>query len=384
MGVKLMFKAYRYRLLPTARQIELFEKTFGCVRKVYNLMLSDRIETYKRHLKTGEKIKLPTPAKYKLEHPYLKEVDSLALSNAQLNLNKAYKQFFKKPTAGYPKWKSRKNPVQSYTTNNQKGTIAIVDDRYLKLPKMDPVRIKLHRQPKGLIKSATISRTASGKYHVSIMCETEVKQKPKTGSVIGIDLGLTHFLVLSDATKIPNPRFLAKTEYKLVQAQRKLSRRAHAAKRDGRLLADSRNYQKQRMIVARLHEQIANQRNDFLNKLSTNLVNNHDVIVVESLNIKGLVQNHRLARSLHDASWSRFLSKLFYKAEWYGKQIIQIGRWFPSSQICSACGHRDGKKALAIREWNCPSCGMHHDRDVNASLNIEAEGIRQWRLKTST
>lgn len=379
-----MLKAYRYRILPTARQAEFFTRTFGCVRKVYNLMLNDRIESYKRHQNTGEKIKFPTPAGYKNDYPFLKEVDSLALANAQLNLNQAYQQFFKRPATGFPKWKSRKNPVQSYTTNNQKGTIAIVGSQYLKLPKIEPVRIKLHRQPQGIIKSATISKTASGKYYVSILCATEVKAKPKTNSVIGIDLGLTHFAVLSDATKIPNQRLLTKMEARLVQAHRTLMRRAESAKQAGRLLLDSRNYQKQRLIVARIHERIVNQRNDFLNKLSTDLVNKHDVIVVESVNVKGLVRNHRLARSLQDVSWSRFLSQLTYKAEWYGKQVIQIGRWFPSSQICSNCGHRDGKKALHIREWNCQNCGVHHDRDINASLNIKAEGLRQLSLMASS
>ena len=371
-----MLKAFKYRLEPTKQQAEFFAKTFGCVRKVYNLMLNDRIESYTKNQETGEKIKFKTPAQYKNNFSFLKEVDSLALANAQLHLNTAYRHFFQQPASGFPKWKSRKNPVQSYTTNNQKGTIAILAGRYLKLPKMKPVRIKLHRQPEGLIKSATISRTASGKVFVSLLCETDVEPKPKTDSVIGVDLGLTHFAIFSDGTKAPNPKYFAQTAVKLAKAQRKLSRRAQQAKKDGRLLSESRNYQKQRILTAKLHEQVANQRNDFLNKISTGLVNNHDVICVESLNVKGLVRNHRLARSLHDVSWSSFLSKLTYKAEWYGKQIVTVGRWFPSSQLCSACGHRGVKKALHIREWNCPGCGAEHDRDINASLNIRAEGLR--------
>ncbi len=372
-----MLKAFKYRLYPSDQQAEFFAKSFGCVRKVYNLMLNDRIESYKKNRGTGEKIKFPTPAQYKNEFPFLKEVDSLALCNAQLHLNAAYNNFFSKPSSGFPKWKSRKNPVQSYTTNNQNGTIAIVAGRYLKLPKMEPVRIKLHRQLQGLIKTATISRTATGKYFVSILCETEVEAKKKTGSVIGMDLGVTSFAAFSDGKKVQNLNHLAKTSDPLAKAQRKLSRRAGQAKKEGRLLADSRNYQKQRILVAKLHQKISNQRNDFQNKLSTYLVNNHDVICVETLNVKGLVRNHRLARTLHDVSWSTFLSKLTYKAEWYGKQVIQVGRWFPSSQICPSCGHRDGKKGLHIREWSCPSCGTTHDRDVNASINIRAEGLRQ-------
>ncbi|NUU74620.1 IS200/IS605 family element RNA-guided endonuclease TnpB [Paenibacillus xylanilyticus] len=378
-----MLKAYRYRLVPNSEQEEFFIKTFGCVRKVYNLMLNDRIESFKRSQESGEKIKLPTPARYKKEFPFLKEVDSLALANAQLHLNKAYQQFFKRPAAGFPKWKSRKNPLQSYTTNNQNGTIAIVDGRYLKLPKMKPVRIKLHRHPRGMIKSATISQAASGKFYVSILCETDVQQKPKTGSIIGMDLGLTHMAVLSDSTKILNPKHLAKTAVKLAKAQRKLSHRAQVAKKQGRLLAESRNYQKQRIVVAKLHEKIAHQRNDYLHKRSTDLVNNHDVIFVESLNIQSMVRHRRWARSLHDVSWSSFLSKLTYKATWYGKQVIPIRRWFASSQICSVCGHQDGKKELHIREWSCPSCGVQHDRDVNASLNIRAAGLRLINLTNS-
>ncbi|CAM4217632.1 IS200/IS605 family element RNA-guided endonuclease TnpB [Paenibacillus typhae] len=373
-----MLKAFKYRLYPSDSQADFFMRSFGCVRKVYNLMLNDRIESYKKHRETGEKIKLPTPAQYKNEFPFLKEVDSLALCNAQLQLKAAYNHFFSHPSSGFPRWKSRKNPVQSYTTNNQNGTIAIVEGRYLKLPKMEPVRIKLHRQLQGLIKSATISRTATGKYFVSILCETEVEAKKLTGSAIGMDLGVTSFAAFSDGTKVQNPKHLTKSSARLSKAQRKLSRRALQAKKEGRFLADSRNYQKQRILVAKLHEKIVNQRNDFHNKLSTYLVNNHDVICVETLNVKGLVRNHRLAGALHDVSWSAFLSKLTYKAEWYGKQVIQVGRWFPSSQICSSCGHWDGKKGLHIREWSCLSCGATHDRDVNASVNIRAEGLRQF------
>ncbi|WNS43943.1 IS200/IS605 family element RNA-guided endonuclease TnpB [Paenibacillus sp. MMS20-IR301] len=370
-----MLKAFKFRLYPSAPQADFLVRSFGCVRKVYNLMLNDRIEAYKKHRETGEPIKLPTPAQYKKEYPFLKEVDSLALCNAQLHLKAAYNHFFRHPSSGFPKWKSRKHPVQSYTTNNQNGTIAIVAGRYLKLPKMEPVRIKLHRQLQGQIKSATISRTATGKYFVSILCETKVEAKTLTGSVIGMDLGVTSFAAFSDGTKVQNPKHLVKTSDRLSKAQRKLSRRALQAQKEGRLLAGSRNYQKQRILVAKLHEKIANQRNDFQNKLSTELVNNHDVICVETLNVTGLVRNHRLARSLQDVSWSAFLSKLTYKAEWYGKQVIRVGRWFPSSQLCSACGHRDGKKGLHIREWSCPSCGTTHDRDVNASRNIRTEGL---------
>ena len=362
-------KAYKFRLYPNLEQRILFEKTFGCSRFIWNQMLADRIAHYD---KTGKSLK-NTPAQYKKEFPWLKEVDSLALANVQLNLNQAYKSFFQSGS-GFPRFKSKK-AAQSYKTNNQNGTIALLD-RKVKLPKIGWVKVKIHRQPKGLIKSATISKTATGKYFVSILCEEEILPLPKANSNLGIDLGLENFAILSTGEKIGNLRFLTSLSEKLVREQKILSRRAHLAKKKGCKLSECRNYQKQKLKVARIHEKISNQRRDFLNKLSTDLIKNHDVICIEDLASQNLMKNHHLARAIGDVSWYEFVRQLTYKADWYGKTIVQISRWFPSSQLCSSCGESSGKKALSIRKWTCEGCGAHHDRDINASINILKEGLR--------
>lgn len=371
-------KAYKFRIYPTMEQEVYFAKSFGCVRKVYNLMLDERIKAYHQY-KSGvsNQTKLPTPAKYKKDYPFLKEVDSLALANAQQHLEKAYQNFFRDKSVGFPKFKSKKNPVQSYTTNNQKGTISLIGNRYIKLPKLKSVvKIKLHRMVKGNIKSATISRHASGKYYVALLCKEDIESMPKTNQSVGVDLGISDFAICSNGQKYDNHKFAHSMSQKLAREQRKLSRRLLLAKQRNVNLLDAKNYQKQKQKVARLHEKVKNQRTDFLNKLSTSIIKNHDVICIEDLNIKGMVRNRKLAKSISDVSWSSFVRKLEYKAEWYGRKVIKIDRWYPSSQICSECGHQDGKKPLNIRQWTCPNCHAHHDRAINASQNILTEGLR--------
>nr|CDQ32447.1 transposase, IS605 OrfB family [Virgibacillus halodenitrificans] len=371
----LVNKAYKFRIYPTKEQEILIAKTIGCSRFVFNRFLGQWNDTYKE---TGKGLTYNSCAfeltKLKSELVWLKEVDSIALQSSLKNLADSYTRFFKKQNKA-PRFKSKKNNVQSYTTKETNNNIAIVDNS-IKLPKLGLVRFAKSREVHGRILNATVRRNPSGKYFVSILAETDVQPLEKTESSIGIDLGITDFAILSDGRRINNNKFTIKIEKKLKREQRKLSRRALNAKNNGINLFDAKNYQKQKRKVARLHERVMNQRNDFLNKLSTEIIKNHDIVCIEDLNTKGMLRNHKLAKSISDVSWSAFVSKLEYKANWYGKTIVKINRWFPSSQVCSDCGHQDGKKSLEIRDWTCSVCHKHHDRDINASKNILAEGLR--------
>ena len=352
-----MLKAYKYRIYPDAEQMQFFAKCFGCVRFVYNRMLSDRIEHYKL---TGKSLN-NTPAQYKSEFTWLKEVDSLALANAQMNLNTAYRNFFRDKSNGFPKFKSKKNNNFSYTTNNQKGTV-YVENGYIKLPKLkSPVKIRQHRSFEGVIKSCTISKAPSGKYHISILVETEIQKLPASDMRVGIDVGIKDFAVLSNGEAYKNPKHLRKSEKRLAKLQRDLSRKQ----------IGSSNRNKARIKVAKLHEKIANQRMDFLHKKSTEIIRKNQAIVIEDLKVKNLMKNHNLAKSIAEVSWSRFREMLDYKSRWYGRELIIAPPDYPSSQLCSDCGNRSSQtKDLACRVYVCPECGLEIDRDYNASLNL--------------
>lgn len=377
MSVVLRHKTYKFRIYPNQAQQVLITKTIGCSRFVYNHFLALWNEEYAKNKKglsyNACSAMLPKMKQAEATH-WLKDVDSIALQSSIRNLADSFSRFFKKQN-NKPNFKSKNNPVQSYTTKNVNHNIEL-QEKYIKLPKLGLVKCAKSREAGGRILRATIRKHASGNYFVSILCEEKIEVLDKKNVPIGIDLGITDFAILSDGRKIDNNRFTSRMEKKLKQEQLKLSRRALAAKVNGIKLLEAKNYQKQKRKVARLYEKVTNQRNDFLNKLSTEIIKNHDVICIEDLNTKGMLRNRKLAKSISDVSWSKFVSKLVYKAEWHGREIIKIDRYYPSSQLCSACGHQDGKKQLHMREWTCPNCHAIHDRDINASKNILNEGLK--------
>jgi len=371
----MVYKAYKFRLKPNKEQETLILKTIGSSRFVFNHFLDLWTNEYKVADKglSYSKCSALIP-ELKDEYHWLREVDSIALQSSVKFLGESFDRFFKK-LGGYPNFKSKKYSTQAYTTKLTNGNIAILEN-YIKLPKLGLVKFAKSREVGGKIVKATIKRSSTGKYYVSIVCEVEMQPFERTNQSVGIDLGLTHFATLSSGKKVDNLHFSKEMAQKLDREQSKLSKRALLAKEKGIKLSEAKNYQKQKLKVARLHEKIANRREDFLHKLSTEIVKNHDIICVEELNTKGLMKNRKLSKAIADVSWSKFINMLEYKATWYDKELVKVSRWFPSSQICSECNYRDGKKSLDIREWTCSNCGAILDRDVNASVNTLNEGLR--------
>ena len=371
-----MRRAYRYRIYPDREQRTMLAKTFGCCRFIYNRMLSDKISWYEQH----QEMLRTTPARYKKEFEWLKEVDSLALANVQLHLEWAYRNFFQKPKTGFPKYKSRRHPRQSYTTNVVNGNIRIEGNR-LRLPKVGTVKIILHRQiPKeAKLKSVTVTKEATGKYYASLLCEVPDPENQGRGvsaeeeKILGIDYAMQGMGVFSDGRRADYPGYYRAAQEKLAKEQRKLSR----CRKGGR------NYEKQRRRVALCHEKIRNQREDYQHKLSRKIADRYDAVAVEDLNMKGMSRGLRLGKGVMDNAYGAFLQKLSYKLEERGGQLIRIDKWYPSSQICSGCGHihpemKDLKKRVLFCDW----CLSYLDRDENAAVNIREEGRRMLRKKS--
>lgn len=364
--------SYKFRLYPNAVQENLIQRTFGCCRFVFNHYLAYRKDLYEKSKETANYYVCANDlTKLKREFEWLKEVDATALQSSLRFLDLAYKNFFRRvdngEKAGYPHFKSKHNHKQSYTSRCV-GTNIKVLKKAVQLPKLGIVKCRISKQVKGRILSATVSQNPSGRYYVSITCtEVEIEQLPKTDKQVGIDLGLSSFLITSDGAKYENHKYLNKSQKKLARLQRSLSRKSKG----------SNNYEKQRVKVARLHEHVTNQRRDTLHKISTEIIRKYDLICLEDLAPSNMVKNHNLARAISDVTWSEFVRMLEYKAEWYGKSVIKIDRFYPSSQLCSNCGCQwQGTKDLSVRNWRCPDCDTIHDRDINAAINILNEGLR--------
>ena len=372
-----MIKGYKYRIYPNKKQEELIQKTFGCCRFIYNHTLSYRQELYKGKQENMNKFSCNNYVNQVLKKKYewLKEVDKFALTNSVWNMDNAYQKFFKEHK-GFPKFKSKKHNRKSYTTDFSNNNIKVsFENNNVKLPKLKWIKSKLHRRFDGKIKKATILQTPSGKYFVSFVIDTEHIPIKSVGGIIGIDLGVKDLLVTSNGDKINNIRTTKKYEKKLAKGQRSLSRKVKG----------SRNFNKQRIKVAKIHKKIHNTRIDHLHKISHKLINENQVIVSEDLSVSNMVENSSFSKHILDCGWYELTRQISYKAEWNNRQYIKIDRFAKTSQICNICGYVNPEvKDLSVREWVCHNCNSTHDRDINAAKNILKKGINKINKTAGT
>lgn len=371
-----MLKATKIRIYPTTEQAEFLNRQFGAVRFTYNTGLRIMSHRYKRHgqsLSAKHDIKKLLPiAKKSRKYGWLKEVDSMALQQSCINLDQAFQRFFDpKQKAGYPRFKSKRGKQSSYHCVGIKA-----GDNWIKVPKLGPIKSKIHRPVDGKLKSITLSRTVTGKHYASLLYETEQAtlaplMNVDVAKIVGLDMGLSHLVIDSTGRKTANPRFLKQAQKNLKRKQQALSRKTKG----------SANRAKARLLVAKAHERVANARNDFQHKLSRQIVDDNQAVIVETLKVKNMMKNAKLAKHIGDASWHALTAKLEYKAKEQGKHLVKIDQWFPSSKTCHYCQHKMSAMPLNIRSWECPACHTHHDRDINAALNIKHQGILKLKAE---